>query len=232
MTRYVQLSHALARQIGAGELGVGAELPSIRDLARREDTTISTVGRAYRHLGEAGGHRDRGPPPGPRRRPRRRRGGVAACGRRAARRRGRRRRTRATTPAAGRARRSAPAPPPPARACTGAAPPGRDGRSHRTRRPADGTAHLPQRWFSPISRVTTAGHRHDSLAFGAVMAGIRIRRRGPGRPRSRPGRVLGDKAFSSRAIRSHLRRRRIAATIPEPADQPGAKIDWPAASQS
>jgi transposase len=71
----------------------------------------------------------------------------------------------------------------------------------------------------PISRVTTAGHRHDSLAFGAVMAGIRIRRRGPGRPRSRPGRVLGDKAFSSRAIRSHLRRRRIAATIPEPADQ-------------
>ncbi len=54
MTRYVQLSHALACQIGAGELGAGAELLSIRDLARREDTTISTVGRAYRHLGQAG----------------------------------------------------------------------------------------------------------------------------------------------------------------------------------
>lgn len=51
------------------------------------------------------------------------------------------------------------------------------------------------------------------------MAGIRIRRRGPGRPRTRPGRVLGAKAFSSRAIRSYLRRRRITATIPEPADQ-------------
>ena len=51
------------------------------------------------------------------------------------------------------------------------------------------------------------------------MAGIRIRRRGPGRPRTRPGRVLGDKAYSSRAIRSYLRRRRIIATIPEPADQ-------------
>jgi transposase len=51
------------------------------------------------------------------------------------------------------------------------------------------------------------------------MAGIRIRRRGRGRPRTRPGRVLGDKAFSSRGIRSHLRRRRIKATIPEPADQ-------------
>jgi transposase len=56
-------------------------------------------------------------------------------------------------------------------------------------------------------------------AFEPVMAGIRIRRRGPGRPRTRPGRVLGDKAYSSRAIRSYLRRRRIVATIPEPADQ-------------
>ncbi len=71
----------------------------------------------------------------------------------------------------------------------------------------------------PISRVITAGHRHDSLAFEPVMAGIRIRRRGPGRPRTRPGQVLGDKAYSSRAIRSHLRRRRITATIPEPSDQ-------------
>jgi len=51
------------------------------------------------------------------------------------------------------------------------------------------------------------------------MAGIRIRRRGPGRPRTRPGQVLGDKAYSSRAIRVHLRRRRITATIPEPTDQ-------------
>jgi transposase len=31
--------------------------------------------------------------------------------------------------------------------------------------------------------------------------------------------VLGDKAYSSRAIRVHLRRRRITATIPEPTDQ-------------
>ena len=51
------------------------------------------------------------------------------------------------------------------------------------------------------------------------MARVRIRRRGPARPRTRPGRVLGDKAYSSRAIRSYLRKRRIKATIPEPADQ-------------
>jgi hypothetical protein len=53
------------------------------------------------------------------------------------------------------------------------------------------------------SRVTTGGHRHDSLAFAPLMAGIRIGRRGPGRACTRPGRVLADKAYSSRAIRSY-----------------------------
>jgi transposase len=67
--------------------------------------------------------------------------------------------------------------------------------------------------------VTSAGQRHDSLAFAPLMDRLKIARRGPGRPRTRPGRVLGDKAYSSTAIRAHLRRRRIRATIPEPADQ-------------
>ncbi len=73
----------------------------------------------------------------------------------------------------------------------------------------------------PVSRVTTAGQRHDSIAFDQVMAGIRIRRAGRGRPRTRPDRVLADRAYSNKAIRSELRRRRIAATIPEPANQQG-----------
>ena len=76
----------------------------------------------------------------------------------------------------------------------------------------------------PISRVTTAGQRHDCLAFDAVLARIRIRRRGRGRPRTRPDRVLADKAYSSRAIRSGLRRRRIKATIPEPAGQQANRL--------
>jgi transposase len=68
-------------------------------------------------------------------------------------------------------------------------------------------------------RVTSAGQRHDSLAFIPLMGRLKIARRAPGRPRTRPGRVLADKAYSSRAIRSSLRTRGIAATIPEPADQ-------------
>lgn len=51
------------------------------------------------------------------------------------------------------------------------------------------------------------------------MAGIRVPRSGPGRPRTRPNAVLADRAYSSRAIRSHLRRRGISAVIPQPSDQ-------------
>jgi len=70
-----------------------------------------------------------------------------------------------------------------------------------------------------LSRVTSAGQRHDSLGFVPVMDALRIGRPGPGRPRTRPGRVLADKAYSSKAIRAHLRGRGITAVIPEPADQ-------------
>lgn len=48
---------------------------------------------------------------------------------------------------------------------------------------------------------------------------LRIQRRGQGRRRTRPGRLLGDKAYSNRAIRAHLRRRQVTTLIPEPADQ-------------
>ena len=65
-----------------------------------------------------------------------------------------------------------------------------------------------------LARVTSSGQRHDSLGFEPVMAAIRIRRRGRGRPRTRPGRVLADKAYSSKAIRAHLRARGITAVIP------------------
>lgn len=51
------------------------------------------------------------------------------------------------------------------------------------------------------------------------MARIRIARCGPGRPRTRPDRVVGDKGYSSRKIRAYLRRRGIACTIPERVDQ-------------
>ena len=71
----------------------------------------------------------------------------------------------------------------------------------------------------PLSILVTAGQRGDSPQFQAVVDRIRVPRPGPGRPRTRPDRVLGDKAYGSRANRAYLRRRKIACTIPEKADQ-------------
>ena len=51
-----------------------------------------------------------------------------------------------------------------------------------------------------------------------LMAHLRVAR-DVGRPRTRPDAVRGDKAYSSRAIRGHLRARGIKAVIPEPDDQ-------------
>ena len=56
------------------------------------------------------------------------------------------------------------------------------------------------------------------------MQRLRICRRGRGRPRTRPGRLLADKAYSNQAIRSYLRRRRIKATIPQKSDQQKARL--------
>lgn len=71
----------------------------------------------------------------------------------------------------------------------------------------------------PLSIVITAGQRGDSPQFQAVLERIRVPRTGPGRPRTRPDRVLADKAYGSRANRRYLRRRGIACTIPEKSDQ-------------
>jgi transposase len=70
-----------------------------------------------------------------------------------------------------------------------------------------------------MSLVLTGGHRGDSPQFIAVLERIRVPRLGSGRPRTRPDRVLADKAYASRANRAYLYRRRIKATIPIKADQ-------------
>jgi len=54
--------------------------------------------------------------------------------------------------------------------------------------------------------------------FAPLMADLRLPRT-VGRPRTRPDRLLADKAYSSRAARAHLRRRRIKASIAQPRDQ-------------
>ncbi len=71
----------------------------------------------------------------------------------------------------------------------------------------------------PLSLVLTGGQRGDSPQFIPVLASIRVPRLAGGRPRTRPDRVLADKAYTSKANRDYLRRRGIKATIPSKADQ-------------
>lgn len=52
-----------------------------------------------------------------------------------------------------------------------------------------------------------------------MLEAIRVPRLGRGRPRTRPDRVLADKAYGSRANREYLRARGIPATIPEQSDR-------------
>ncbi|MEU8869521.1 IS5 family transposase [Streptomyces umbrinus] len=93
----------------------------------------------------------------------------------------------------------------------------RGGLSTKVHLAADGHAR-------PLAFTVTAGQAGDAPAFEAVMSRIRVPRRGPGRPRTRPLAVLADRAYSSRAIRTHLRRRGIRAVIPQPSDQVGHRL--------
>jgi molybdate-binding protein len=54
MSLYRQVRDQIAGQVESGRLAPGTQLPSIRDAARRYDTTTATVGRAYRELADAG----------------------------------------------------------------------------------------------------------------------------------------------------------------------------------
>jgi transposase len=80
--------------------------------------------------------------------------------------------------------------------------------------------HLVDGHGLPLVIAVTAGQAGDAPAALPLLDQLRVTRP-VGRPRTRPDRLRGDKAYSSRAIRTHLRQRAIIAVIPEPADQAG-----------
>ncbi|MBU8865626.1 transposase [Paenarthrobacter aromaticivorans] len=59
--------------------------------------------------------------------------------------------------------------------------------------------------------LVAPGQGGDAPMFPHLMEQLKINRAGPGRPRTRPDRVRGDKAYSSKAIRTHLRDRGVVA---------------------
>ncbi len=72
----------------------------------------------------------------------------------------------------------------------------------------------------PIAITLTGGERHEQTALVEILDAGAVRRTGPGRPRLRPRRLAGDKAYAGRPVRSHLRRRGIQPVIPSKKGEP------------
>lgn len=70
-----------------------------------------------------------------------------------------------------------------------------------------------------MSIIVTPGQAGDNPQLLPLLDQVAVRRRGPGRPRKRPDRVLADKAYSHPSTRAALRRRGIRFTSPERRDQ-------------
>ncbi len=66
----------------------------------------------------------------------------------------------------------------------------------------------------PVTFVLTVGERNEAVVFEQLMEQGEVKRPAAGRPRVRPKRVAGDKAYTGHPIRSYLRRRGIGAVIP------------------
>lgn len=66
----------------------------------------------------------------------------------------------------------------------------------------------------PITAVLTGGERHEQTALERLLDQGTIRRSGRGRPRLRPLKLAGDKAYSSLTARRRLRGRGITPVIP------------------
>jgi transposase len=66
----------------------------------------------------------------------------------------------------------------------------------------------------PLTFIITPGQRNEATVLEQLMEQGAVKRKGRGRPRLRPKRVVGDKAYTGRRIRGYLRGRGICLTIP------------------
>ena len=66
----------------------------------------------------------------------------------------------------------------------------------------------------PVTFLLSLGQRNESVMFESLMEQGEVKRVVRGRPRLRPHRVVADKAYTGRPIRTYLQRRGIGAVIP------------------
>jgi transposase len=65
-----------------------------------------------------------------------------------------------------------------------------------------------------MTLVLAPGQRHEAGLFEQLLAAGAVKRRGPGRRKRRPQRLVGDKGYSSGQLRQYARQHGIRMTIP------------------
>ena len=71
----------------------------------------------------------------------------------------------------------------------------------------------------PLGAVLSPGQAHDSKHIGRALESVQIPHSGPGRPRSRPNFLAGDKGYSLPNVREYLCSRGIEPVIPTKSNQ-------------
>jgi transposase len=73
----------------------------------------------------------------------------------------------------------------------------------------------------------TLGERNEKATLPELMRQGAVKRPGPGRPKLRPRAVVGDRGYSGKPTRDHLRRRGISPVIPQLRTEKTPKLmDW------
>jgi transposase len=73
----------------------------------------------------------------------------------------------------------------------------------------------------------TPGERNEKATLPELMRQGAVKRPGPGRPKLRPRAVVGDRGYSGKPTRDHLRRRGISPVIPQLRTEKTPRLmDW------
>jgi transposase len=75
--------------------------------------------------------------------------------------------------------------------------------------------------------VLTPGERNEKAALPELMRQGAVKRAGPGRPKLRPRSVVGDRSYSGKPMRDHMRRRGISPVISQLRSEKTPRLmDW------
>lgn len=77
---------------------------------------------------------------------------------------------------------------------------------------------------NPLAAKSTAANVNDISEFIPLVDAVPPVRGRRGRPRRRPTRVYGDRAYHSRSSRAELRRRKVKARVARPQDPHGSGL--------